>query len=127
MRAPRKYTFTRMTVDEFLAWDPNDRSRRRWQLMDGEPVAMPPGNDAYGSIQAEIGGLIGNHLLERRPGCCAVTATGVIPHIGSKGNFRIPDLGVTCAPPSRDANLPAPLLLIEILSPSNERDTRSNV
>lgn len=127
MGALRKYTFTRMTVDEFLSWNPRDRSRRRWQLMDGEPVAMAPATDAHGSIQAEIGRLLGNHLLAERPGCRAVTAPGVIPHIGSKGNFRIPDLGVTCAPPSRDANLPAPLLLIEILSPSNERDTRSNV
>jgi hypothetical protein len=30
-----------MTVVEFLSWDAPDRSER-WQLIDGEPVAMTP-------------------------------------------------------------------------------------
>ncbi len=127
MSAVRKYTFARMTVDEFLYWDPRDRSRRRWQLIDGEPVAMAPTTDAHGSIQGEIAGLLRDHLLRRQSGCRVVIAPGVIPRVGASRNFRIPDLGVTCAPPSREANLPDPILLIEILSPSNESETRANV
>jgi len=42
-------------------------------------------------------------------------------------NFRIPDIGVTCAPPSDSLMLPEPVLLIEILSPSNEVETWANV
>ena len=42
-------------------------------------------------------------------------------------NFRVPDLGVTCAPPSREVMVSEPVLLIEILSPSNERENRANV
>ncbi len=42
-------------------------------------------------------------------------------------NFRIPDLGITCSPPSQGAVVAEPVLLIEILSPSNEVETRANV
>lgn len=30
----------RMTVAEFLTWDANDPTGKKWQLIDGEPVAM---------------------------------------------------------------------------------------
>jgi Uma2 family endonuclease len=52
----------------------------------------------------------------------------VIPHLLSAHNVRIPDLAVTCAKlmPGQ-ATLPDPVLLIEILSPSNQADTWSNV
>jgi Uma2 family endonuclease len=36
----------RMTIAEFLAWNPGDG--RRWQLVDGEPHAMAPANTAHG-------------------------------------------------------------------------------
>jgi Uma2 family endonuclease len=127
MAALRKFAFVRMTVDEFLSWDPKDRSGRLWQLIDGDPVAMAPATDAHGSIQSEIIGLLRDHLLRRGSACRVVTTPGVIPRIGASRNFRIPDLGVTCAPPSRETNLPDPVLLIEILSPSNENETRANI
>jgi Uma2 family endonuclease len=126
MVAVRKRAPTRMTVDEFLAWDPGDPSVA-WQLIDGEPVAMAPGSDAHGSIQSEIARLLGNHLLERGSPCRAVTESGVVPRMRADQNYRVPDLGVTCAPPSDGLMLPEPVLLIEILSPSNEVDTRANI
>jgi Uma2 family endonuclease len=39
----------------------------------------------------------------------------------------VPDLGVTCASPTRDPMVPEPVLLIEILSPSNEAETWANI
>jgi Uma2 family endonuclease len=43
-------------------------------------------------------------------------------------NMRVPDLGVTCTPDApEDRALPNPLVLIEILSPSNATDTWDNV
>ncbi len=127
MVAARKYAFARMTVDEFLSWDPRDRSGRLWQLIDGEPVAMAPGSDMHGSIQSEISGLLRDHLLRTGSRCRVVTTPGVVPRIGANRNFRIPDLGVTCTPPSRELMMPDPVLLIEILSPSNEAETRANI
>ena len=116
-----------MTVDEFLAWDPGDPTVARWQLVDGEPVAMAPGSDAHGSLQAEIAALLRNHLLERGSPCRAVTEPGILPRLRAEQNYRVPDIGVTCAPPSDGLMLPDPVLLIEILSPSNEVETRANI
>ena len=127
MAAVRKYAFARMTVDEFLSWDPKDRSGRLWQLIDGEPVAMAPGSDMHGSIQSEISGLLRDHLLRKGSPCRVVTTPGIVPRIGANRNYRSPDLGVTCAPPSRELMIPDPVLLIEILSPSNEAETRANI
>lgn len=41
--------------------------------------------------------------------------------------MRIPELGVTCAPASGARTIADPVLLIELLSPSNEAQTRANV
>jgi Uma2 family endonuclease len=127
MAAMRKRLPTRMTVDEFLAWDADDVTGRRWQLIDGEPVLMAPAADVHGRIQAELIRLLGNHLLARGGRCSVVDAPGIIPRIRANENFRVPDLGVTCAPPSGKVMVPDPILLIEILSPSNEAKTRSNI
>ena len=50
------------------------------------------------------------------------------PRVRADINVRIPDLGVTCAPISSDDRLlREPLVLIEILSPSNTGETWGNV
>jgi Uma2 family endonuclease len=127
MAGLRKRLPTRMTVDEFLVWDSDDATGRRWQLIDGEPVLMAPAADVHGSIQAELARLLGNHLLAVGSPCRVVDAPGIIPRIRANENFRVPDLGVTCAPPSGEVMVPEPILLIEILSPSDEAKTRSNI
>jgi Uma2 family endonuclease len=71
--------------------------------------------------------LLRNHLLERGLPCRVVTEPGIVPGPRTDGNYRIPDIGVTCAPPSADLMLPEPVLLIEILSLSNEVETLANV
>ncbi|HET7880471.1 MAG TPA: Uma2 family endonuclease, partial [Acetobacteraceae bacterium] len=126
MVALRKSMPTRMTLDEFLAWDPGDPGVRNWQLIDGEPVAMAPGSDAHGAIQSEVARLLGNHLLAQGRACRVVTEPGIVPRVRADWNYRVPHLGVT-SPPSNDLMLPEPVLLIEILSPSNEADTRANI
>lgn len=117
----------RMTVDEFLIWDADDLTGRRWQLMDGEPVLMAPAAEQHGAIQAELARLLANHLAERTSPCRVIAAPGIVPRVRANENFRVPDLGVTCAPPSREVMVSEPVLLIEILSPSNEPETRANV
>lgn len=115
-----------MTVAEFLAWDPEEPGTR-WQLRDGEPEAMAPASDAHGSIQGELARLLGNHLADRNSPCRVVVAPGVVPRVRSTQNFLIPDLGITCSPAQGGTTVPDPVALIEILSPSNERETRANV
>ena len=116
-----------MTVTEFLAWDPGDRTGALWQLRDGEPERMAPASDAHGTIQAELAYLLTAHLRDRASACRVVVAPGVIPRVRSAENCLIPDLGITCTPPSGAKTLPDPVVLIEILSPSNEAETRANV
>ena len=115
----------RMTVAEFRDWQPLDG--HRWQLIDGEPVAMAPASETHGALQAEAGRLLGNHLIARGSACRFITAPGVTPRVRSVANERIPDLAVTCAPPADGRTIPAPVVIVEILSPSNERLTRANV
>ena len=128
MSAAVKYPFIRMTRDEFLSWNPEDGSAWRWQLVDGEPIAMAPSSEAHGAIQSELGYLLVAHLLRVGSPCRVITEPGIIPRVRAGENFRIPDLGVTCAPPEQGRiEIPQAVLLIEILSPSNERETRTNV
>jgi Uma2 family endonuclease len=118
---------TTMTVAEFLAWEPPDFSDR-WELIDGSPRAMAPASPPHGFIQAEVARLIGNHLAEQRPECRIATEPGLQPKVRGKSNVRVPDLAVTCAHQAPgDWLLRDPLLVIEILSPSNKAETWANV
>lgn len=127
MGAALKLLSDRLTVAAFLAWDSGDRSGRLWQLHDGVPEAMAPPSETHGSIQSELTRVVGNHLLAHRPGCRVVTTPGVVPRVRSADNVRIPDLAVTCTPARGERLLEAPVLLIEILSPSNADETWANV
>lgn len=116
----------RMTVAEFFDWCPEDE--QLWQLVDGEPVAMAPASTTHGLIQSEIGALIRNHLVDRNSLCRVVTTPGVTPHVEKTHNVRVPDLAVTCASADEDGRvLSEPVLVIEILSPSNHHETWANV
>ena len=112
----------RMSVDEFLNWDSGDALR--YELVDGEPRAMALANR---TLQGRLATLINNHLdREIRP-CSLVVEPGVVPLL-SDYNVRVPDLAVTCAPyQTEEAVLTDPVLLIEILSPSNQAKTWTNI
>jgi Uma2 family endonuclease len=127
MVALRQHAPARMTLPEFLSWDGADPSGVPWQLVDGEPVAMAPGSETHAALQGEIGRLLGNHLVEQGGPCRLLSQPGIVPRVRSHSNFRVPDLAVTCAAPSLGLMVPDPILLIEILSPSNEAQTRANI
>ena len=115
-----------LTLEAFLAWDAPPGVP--WQLIDGVPVAMAPASPIHASIQSELARLLGNHLAEQGGPCRIYTNPGVRLGVDTDHNFRIPDLGVTCTPLIQgDPALPEPLLLVEILSPSNPRETWINV
>ena len=116
----------RMTVAEFLKWDSQDDLR--YELVDGEPRAMAPASTIHGFLQNELGRLLGNHLRDKASGCEVVANPGIVPRLLSEHNVRIPDLAVTCSPlVAGQATLPDPVLVIEILSPSNQAKTWTNV
>ena len=116
-----------LTVDEFLAWEPGDG--RKWQLVNGEPQAMAPGKPTHAFLQAELAALIRNHLLQQGSPCRVAVEPGIVPRVLSSRNVRVPDLAVTCTPGDgdEDAVLSEPILVVEILSPSNRSETWDNV
>jgi Uma2 family endonuclease len=122
--ATRRKTPRRMKVEEFVAWAPDDR----WELIDGEPRAMAPASATHGIIQARLASVLTRHLDARGTGCVAVTEPAIIPLVRSRSNMRVPELAVTCSAvePGQIA-LPDPVLVIEILSPTNEPETWENV
>jgi Uma2 family endonuclease len=116
-----------MTVADFLAW-PGDGTGRKFQLVDGEVRAMSPSSTTHGRIQSSLARLIGNNLSARGSPCDVITEPGVATRVHASTNVRVPDLGVTCTPDTAGERLiPDPVLLIEILSPSNFAETWENV
>lgn len=126
MSEPERKVPAVMDTAEFLAWDAP--ANGRWQLVDGQPQAMAPATRTHGVLQAELIKRIGVHLDERGSPCTIVDAPGVVPRIRADNNVRIPDLAVTCTDsPLEEPTLGEPVLLVEILSPSNKSETWVNV
>jgi Uma2 family endonuclease len=89
---------------------------------------MAPASRTHAALQSELVRLIGNHLVEQRSLYSALTNPGVIPHVRSTHNFRIPDLAVTCSEyRAEESALTEPVSVIEVLSPSNQTETWANV
>lgn len=110
-----------MTLDEFLSWD--DGTDRRYELIDGFPVAMAPPAEAHRILALRLGSRIDAALAGQRP-CNAQIQPGVVRPDRADSYF-VPDIAVTCAPnePGRQA-IVDPILVVEILSPSTERSDR---
>jgi len=118
---------TAMTVEEFIAW-PGDGEGGRYQLVDGELRPMSPATVTHGTIQSNLAGIIRDHLDAPGNRCRVVTEPAVAVRIRARHNLRVPDLGVSCAPDGPgEVELSDPVLLIEILSPGNARETMDNV
>lgn len=115
-----------MSVEAFLAWNPGDG--QAWQLGDGVPQALGPANRTHGTLQGELGGVIRNDLRERNSSCRLVITPGVVPRVLASHNMRVPDLAVTCSAfETEETALSDPVLILDILSPSNEAETWANV
>ena len=127
MSAALKLPSRHMTVAEFLEWARADHSPTRWQLCDGEPEMMAPPSERHGRIQGELATLIGMHFRSRNSPCSVVITPGVVPRVRSAENYRIPDLAVSCSPVPGEPAMLDPIVLIEILSPSNETETLANI
>ena len=80
------------TVAEFLAWD--DGTDTRYELVDGDIVAMNPPVALHARMVMELG----TALRSRLPRGCAVYAGGGAVLPGDDSNYRIPDLAVSCTP-----------------------------
>lgn len=117
----------RMTSDEFLAWD-GEGHQGKLELVDGVVRAMAPASGIHGMLQANMAYLIRKHLSERGSPCRVGTEVGVAPRIDTRHNLRVPDLTVSCTPNTpKEQAFPDPILIVEILSPSNEKETWESI
>lgn len=115
-----------MTIEQFLAWNPG--GEETWQLVDGEPRAMSPPSPTHGRLQTRVARLIDEHLERQGGRCTVVIAPGVLPRVRASDNLRVPDLAVTCGDPDTEgAWVVDPVVVVEILSPSNQAETWINV
>lgn len=89
---------------------------------------MAPPSRMHGVMQVELSRLIGNHLDQQGSPCVVVGAAGVVPRVQADINIRVPDLAVTCTEALEEEHaLSEPVLLVEILSPSNKSETWTNI
>ena len=116
-----------MTANDFLAW-PGDGTGRTFQLVDGEVRPVSPASTVHGGIQANLAFLLKTAIHAAQSSLHVVTEAAIIPALNAGTNVRVPDLAVTAAALERgQQELPDPVLIVEILSPGNEDDTRDNI
>lgn len=115
-----------MTVDEFLAWDGGGHVGKL-ELVDGVVRAQMPASATHAIIQANLAATIHNHLRARNMSCRVATEAPVVPKMKTKRNLRAPDLAVTCGPPSASKTFDMPVLIVEIMSPGNRKETWESI
>lgn len=116
-----------MTADDFLDW-PGDGSGRTFQLVDGEVRPVSPASATHALIQANLAFLLKTAIRAAGLPLHVGTETAIVPALNAGTNVRVPDLGVTATPVEQgQQTLSEPLLIIEVLSPGNQDDTRDNI
>ncbi|MBT9293025.1 Uma2 family endonuclease [Prosthecodimorpha staleyi] len=105
----------RMSVDEFLAWEPGDGER--YELVDGQPRAMTGARIRHDRIVRRV-----LRLLEDRTagGPCEPFSSDIGIHT-PRGDLRRPDVTVDCGPRDPDDTVARrPVVVVEVLSPSTK-------
>jgi Uma2 family endonuclease len=109
-----------MTVEDFLALD-RERLDQKYEFRNGHMVAMAGGSTNHTLIIGNVYASIHHHL---RKGPCAALSEGTLK---IENECYIPDIMVTCNKQDLTENktyIEHPKLVIEVLSPSNEKDDR---
>ena len=109
-----------LSVDEFLDCCPNDQ--RHYQLIDGVIVAMAPPAIPHQIIAGNLTGEIYSAVRSARPNCTVRSQAGIAPQGLSGRNHFETDITVTCEPGGYRGIAAEPVLIVEIQSPSTERD-----
>jgi Uma2 family endonuclease len=103
-----------MNVDEFLAWA--EGRDGRWELQDGELVAMAPQRLAHLETKAAALNALGSAIRRAKAPCHAVP-DGATVRIAARTAFE-PDALVYCGPrlPPSSIEIPEPVIVVEVLS-----------
>ncbi|MEO0326611.1 MAG: Uma2 family endonuclease [Myxococcota bacterium] len=113
----------KMSYADYLRFE--EAAEVRHEYIDGRVVAMSGGTLEHARLAAKMIVLLANALEE---GPCTVLSSDGRVRIEATNNARYPDVSVFCGEPrvaSDDAQgLANPRVLVEVLSPSTERDDR---
>ncbi len=110
-----------LTVTDFLEWDSGDD--RRYELSNGEIVAMAPPNAAHRVVAGNFARRL-SEALDGRPPCTVQTEAGVVPR-DRDDTYHQADLVVTCEPVDPEQLMVGePLVVVEVLSSSTEDHDR---
>ncbi len=114
----------RMNVEEFLAWSERQPVEDRYELVDGEVVSMSPERYRHSLVKFEAAKAL--DAAVRAAGVpCRVLPDGPGVVINDR-TTRIPDASVQCRSGAKQDPeamvLVAPLIVLEVVSPSTERD-----
>lgn len=116
-----------MTAEEFISWG-GDGHPGKLELVNGIVRAMSPASGTHALLQAKIARILGNHLEKIGRPCRVGTEAPIRPRMRSNENVRAPDVAVTCVSPQKDEKFfPDPVLIVEVLSPSNQRETWESI
>jgi Uma2 family endonuclease len=111
----------RMTVAEFLGWA-MAQPRGRYELVGGEVVTLAAEWADHNIIKLEVA--LALRMAVKRAGLpCTVFTDGMTVVIDNE-HAREPDAAVQCGVPFKAGTtvLEAPLVVVEVTSPSSERD-----
>lgn len=107
-----------MSLDEFLAWEREQPERHEY--VDGVIRMMTGASAGHVTIAMNLGSALREAL--RGTGC---RPFGSDMKIIANGNVRYPDISIACGPvDTRSDRLENPVVVIEIISPSTEREDR---
>jgi Uma2 family endonuclease len=107
-----------MSLAEFLAWE--REQPMRYEYAGGVATMMTGGSVARATIAINF--VIALRRILRGSGC---RPFGSDMKIIANGTIRYPDVSVTCRPiDDRDDTVPDPVLVVEVISPSTEREDR---
>lgn len=104
----------RMTVEEFLDW--HDGTDIRHMLIDGVIVAMAPPSQRHSTIAVNVALAIRSRI---KPPCRVLSEAGLKL---ADDTCAQADVAMTCEPPEPARLIEAPVLLVEVLSPSTRKD-----
>jgi Uma2 family endonuclease len=107
-----------MTLEEFLAWERGQPAR--YEYAGGIATMMTGGSAAHATIAMNF--LIALRQALRDTGC---RPFGSDMKVIANGTVRYPDVSITCRPiGDKDDTVPEPVLVVEVISPSTEREDR---
>ncbi|MCY7407977.1 MAG: Uma2 family endonuclease [Alkalinema sp. CAN_BIN05] len=112
-------TYSRMTPEEFFAWEKNQEIR--YEYVNGDVIAMAGGTIAHNDLAVSLLLRLAPHVKSRG---CRINVADVKVQIRQR--YRYPDLVVTCDDRDKRAiNLfQYPKVIVEVMSPSTESTDR---